>query len=642
MKNSLLIFVFFVFASTAQAQLQPITNSKMVGAINAALPSQWSSTWGTPDHLLTGGFLNSGDRASFVTLKDQQNKQRATILAIRTQCSSTTPLGVYPHDYRRCSSIHGRTLAEVSQAQIFQGWFHKVHTTKHVLVEHEISFIAEDQGANIRIDSELFSSLYSASCGGPVYNFQVWSDNSSLTNHLVTSMLSHFASVGSVSYSNNSPAPLPSATMKAIIRDGNTLDLAVESNQAEPQAQFTVVAWRRPNPAPIVTRHPIALQSGLQSLQIPLAGASADATEFEVYLAINGTGVDEVLAASNHFGHFTSHWMPFVGPSSSVQVRASNTSPTIQPTVKKSFSLNDSIVRLDCNLSARSWCGFFSELLPELSASELEFGAFDGIRFYAKQSSQPVLQQLEMKLETDTIFYRATFPVSSTWAPVDLPLTSFRGPSNQPWNPSARIKRISFAAVSGSTPVNVDFSLAALEVIRPPRLNIELDGQGSVVAAPFNITCTERCARVASRGTTVTLTPTPNAGYRFLRWNDPQCTNFQLDEDVACIAEFAPQLGAPLVSMEPSTSTSSTRDSTRILISDNTLNDINWSTLQFRLGPADLTAAFISIAAASLEIDPAITRVYFDIPLSLSGYAPSLSVCRFQSAGGQCGSDALP
>ncbi len=70
---------------------------------------------------------------------------------------------------------------------------------------------------------------------------------------------------------------------------------------------------------------------------------------------------------------------------------------------------------------------------------------------------------------------------------------------------------------------SVSASFAAVAANNVP-LNLSVTGSGTVNSAPAGIACPTTCVAVYPSGTSVTLTPTPAAGYKFAGWTGSGCT----------------------------------------------------------------------------------------------------------------------
>lgn len=627
---------------TGQAQTAPpISNSAITTALQNSAPTQWTTQWTSPNHLASGGFLNSGDEASSIEYRDLNGDLRATILVIKTSCGPNNPNGVYQHDYRRCSSIHGKELRNVAVEQIGGGWFHRLQAYKHLLHEEVISFLVEDFGSHYRVDSKLFASQYGASCNGNVYNFQVWSDDAALTVSLVSDLITtHLAQVKPISNRNSFQASPPSHLINLVSYHHHKLLAEVTATTAI-NGRFTVVAWTRPNPTPNVTSYYRQLHIGQQSVELPLLPADALATDFELYLAVGFSGIDEVLATTNHFGHYTSSWLPFSGGGSGVVIGgvADNPPPlTADPTAT---TLNNSTFSVNCTMPGGSFCGVFTDIFPEQTGTSLDFSGFDQVRFLAKRLDPSAMTGFQLKLETTSgTDYSHSFSVNDMWQEISLPLANFQGPAGQIWQTNTEVERITIAAVAGGSSSLTALAFSQLQITRRPRLTLSVIGGGQISVPSLNEVCDDYCTYDVPRSQTVTPTPLNSASLQFDRWIDPNAltcqSSFQMNGDIDCAARFRPRYSQPELNIELVAINSLVPNSTRFLIADNSLLDLDWNSLVAQLDGINLTSMFLSLVPPYGFFDSTFTRLTIDLPLILHGHTMSLQICRLQTSGGGC------
>ncbi|MFH1999973.1 MAG: hypothetical protein ABIK28_09840 [Planctomycetota bacterium] len=645
-KRSLILCFSSLFLLLGHAwanSLSPITDPSMVAAINSSAPPQWTLTWGVPQHLLDGGFLEGTDAASSIEFRDADGVNRATVLAIRTHYSATNPVGVYPHDYRRCSSIHGRELVSISSQHIRGGWYLLVHMMKHAINEYEMSYIVEDLGSGYRIDSELFADLYSPATNGNVFNFQIWANSPAITEEILEDITSYLEGVKPTSYSNDTSTPTPDATVNYVGVQGGELDLAVWSDE-EVSAEFAVVVWTYPNPNPEVRYFTRTLQEGVQPVLLDLPSADDLATDFEVYLAINAQGEDGVLAAVNHFGHYSSGWIPFSGPGSTVAVVAVADHPTSLPEPDEDvYIINDSDIHLNGSLALNSWCGAFIDLIPEIEDNPLSFEAFDALRFHAKRVNGGALTNYEVKLETTAgINFKENFQVTDVWQDFELPLSGFVGDGGQAWSGTEEVARIVLAAVS-SVPSEASLGISDMAVSRPPQRRVSSIGEGGrVVITPGGEVCEDYSVLSLPKSTPVTLTPQVDPGYKFYGWtteDSEPCHAFQLEEDRSCKATFAPLYETPVVTIEAiGYPEGQAPNTTRFLLADNNLNHLDWTTLEVTANSVDITLLFLAVAPSFYHVDPEFTRIMIDIPFIYPDKDFYIYIRRKAAYGGQSAS----
>jgi hypothetical protein len=72
-------------------------------------------------------------------------------------------------------------------------------------------------------------------------------------------------------------------------------------------------------------------------------------------------------------------------------------------------------------------------------------------------------------------------------------------------------------------------------------LDVWIEGDGRVTSVPAGMNCSTRCNELFVRGTSITLTATPDAGWAFSGWEgDADCSDGQitLNDDVFCVARF--------------------------------------------------------------------------------------------------------
>lgn len=527
--------LLLVLALPSGAQM--ISDPNITTAVEMSAPPGLSVVWSSAEHLIDGTLTPGALEASAAEFHDAAGDNFATALVLKTECDAGNPNGVYPHDYRRCGSIHVREVVEVVPTSILGGEFHLLESLKGDTREHAVGFLVVDE-TQYSVDSEMIATLYGAKCGGPVFNFQIWAADPTTTTSIVSGILTHLASVKAVAYANTTPKVVPDTLLNVAQFVSGELGIAATSLAAG-SADLTVLAWTPPNPVPHVAVHPVALPTGLEVLTLAVDPAAALATEFEVQVHNAGGFVDSVLVSANHFGEHSSSWIPFASGGSAVSLLPVTDFPPAA--LPGGFSLNGSTVELTCTLVAGGFCGAFMDLLPEREDA-LDLREFDLIAFDTKRLQAGALQSLEVKIETASgPQYSQFVTVAEAWERHELLLADFV--PGQSWEQIASdIDRITLAVVNGGGgSAGVSTAFGNLSVHRPPVLSVDVIGEGSVDIPGHSLSCDSLCSVELERDTTTALVAVPDAGFRFAGLaGDPDCgdASVALSRDAECFAMF--------------------------------------------------------------------------------------------------------
>jgi hypothetical protein len=538
MKPLLWIIALTVLFSSGTAEAQEIAELTIRKAVEAAVPTGHTVSWLPVDHLTAGQLSAIVSEGNSVEVRDNDGALVATLLVLRTTCSTENPTGVYPHDYRRCGSIHGRDLQSIRETLINEGSFQVLEYAKNVIAEHEISFVASDTTTSFVVDSEYLSNAYGALCDGPNYNFQVWSTSTQFTQQIVAAILGKLADEKTLTFRNTKSKAVPSAFVKVAKLANGSADVVIRSS-APQLIELVGVEWTAGSTTPLVNRRAFNLAGPLDFVSLPLLSA-APPTEVEIQVLADNVAVDAILVSGNPFGHYSSSWYPFVTPGASSALTPAKERP--ESDRKSGASLNGAFVHLDCVLPSNSVCGAFIDLLPE-TGDPLDLSQYDFLSLETRRANAETQSQLEIKIETNSgRSFSKRFAFPDSWQTLSVHLDDLVG--GEDWAIIGRqATRVTVAAVAGDTPTTSAFDFGNVRVQTSPRLVLHVIGNGSVAVSDTLQPCVGTCVIPLELGAAVALDARPGQGGTFMGWRNPSpCANSALVAvfgDSVCSAVFS-------------------------------------------------------------------------------------------------------
>ncbi len=459
------VALLLAFASLALAQ--EISSPAVRGAVEAAAPEGFTVEWTRPDHLLRDFSFTPALQASLVKYRNGDRQVQVSALIIQTAASASNPNGIYPHDHRRCVSIHRRLLQSIQPVSIAEAGFHLLETVKANVHEHEVSFILVDRPDRWEVDSQIFASFYNPVPNAFVYNVQVWSSRPDLTAGVVGRLLRALEAERPLTFHNTDLATTPDVIIRKAVYEHKIIHLLLTSSRSV-EADLTIVAWTRPNPTPTTALVRQTLRKGGQILTLPIFDMEPLATEFEITLREDTALLDAVLVSVNHFGAHSSNWFPFASAGSAARILVVPDSPPAPPA--KMTSVNDSVVRLDGTIGETGgFIGMFLELLPELEDPP-ELRGFEAVSFLTRAAGARRRFILKLELVSGEQ-YASDFVATPSWKPQVVRFLDFRGPESQlDWqrlgNSVRRISIVAEGVPGGPSQAALDVAELALRPIR--------------------------------------------------------------------------------------------------------------------------------------------------------------------------------
>ncbi|MCP5058370.1 MAG: hypothetical protein GY937_16830 [bacterium] len=344
------------------AGAQDIGDPDIRAAAEAAPTASWAQTWGVANHVLSS---TPAVEASMLEAGPPGELPQESVLVIKTVPTPSLPEGIYPHDYRRCSSIHLTSLVSVSAIAVGRGEFLLLETEKSNVREFAVYFIVHDLGTEWVVDSKYLADDYTSQGASAVYNVQLWSTEAQETIDAAGRFLAELGEQRPVSYLNATPRVPPPVFASWVSLRGSELTMRLRALEDVSGLDITAVAWSAPNPTPEVLVTSIASVRGSELVSIDLSAVVSNPSDVEVQFHTGGQRVDQVFTSFNAFGDGASNWLPFASSDgSTVSLEPTTPPPLVAPVPGGEARLSSSTVRIEASLAgASSFVGMYTEVL---------------------------------------------------------------------------------------------------------------------------------------------------------------------------------------------------------------------------------------------------------------------------------------